>query len=113
MLEAQRRRRLAWDPARAARALRVLGTGAMPLLEPRLAQRAGHEVHLVAGELDEKFSSIARDAAPRIGARVHVIPNAGHNVVLEAPRALAALLAELGSRPSPSHETTTNRLERS
>ncbi len=90
--EAQRARRLVLDPRQLASALETLSLAAMPDFWPRLA---GLEVpvQLVAGERDGKFRAIAEAAlqlAPR--SELHVVRGAGHNVVLERPGELAALL---------------------
>jgi pimeloyl-ACP methyl ester carboxylesterase len=48
---------------------------------------------LVAGSNDEKFSEIARKMAARMPrARLEIVPEVGHNVVLERPGAVRALL---------------------
>jgi 2-succinyl-6-hydroxy-2,4-cyclohexadiene-1-carboxylate synthase len=86
--------RLRNTPAGLARALRGLGTGALPSLWERLGD-VQLPVTLVVGERDTKFTAIAEQMAlslPR--ARVVVVPGAGHAVHLEAPERVAALLAE-------------------
>lgn len=90
---AVRARRLARDPGGLARALRVLGLGRMPDLRPRLAE-VSCPVDVVRGADDVRFA--APSAALRAGlprATGHVAPGVGHDVPLEAPAALAALLA--------------------
>jgi 2-succinyl-6-hydroxy-2,4-cyclohexadiene-1-carboxylate synthase len=48
---------------------------------------------LIVGSKDEKFTTIARDMATRMpAARLEIVPGAGHNVVLEQPEAVRALL---------------------
>lgn len=94
VLAAQRRARLAQDPAGLARSLRVLGLAAMPDYGPRL-----HEiripVRLVVGELDDKFRALAAAMAERLpDASVCVVAGAGHNVVLERPHEIARILEE-------------------
>lgn len=91
--ERQRAARLAHDPAGIAWAFEVLGTGSMPLLSSRLPA-AGARITWVAGVRDEKFSAIARDAAARGLGRAVIVADAGHNVALEAPDALATVLLE-------------------
>jgi 2-succinyl-6-hydroxy-2,4-cyclohexadiene-1-carboxylate synthase len=79
-------------PAGLAAALRGLGTGAMEPLWDRLGELA-MPVTLMAGERDAKFRAVAQDMRARIpGARVEVVPGAGHAAQLEAPAAVAALL---------------------
>ena len=85
--------RLSQSPAGLAAALRGLGTGAMEPLWDRLPQLA-IPVTLVAGERDVKFRAIAeRMAAALPDACVHVVPGTGHAPQLEAPAAVAAVLA--------------------
>lgn len=84
--------RLQQQPAGLAAALRGLGTGVMEPLWDRLAQLTT-PVALVVGERDEKFRAIAERMAERLpDAALHVVPGAGHAVLLEAPEALAELL---------------------
>jgi 2-succinyl-6-hydroxy-2,4-cyclohexadiene-1-carboxylate synthase len=89
-VQADRRRN---TPAGLAAALRGLGTGAMPPLWDRLGELAA-PVELVVGERDEKFRAIAqRMAAALPAARLHVVPGAGHAVHVEAPGAVAEIIA--------------------
>lgn len=98
-LESQRRIRLSHDPRRLAAALRALGRAAMPCQLDRLGE-VQVPVRVVAGERDAKFAGLAREVAGRLPcAGVRIVPGAGHNVILEAPRAVAALLMELTPCP--------------
>jgi 2-succinyl-6-hydroxy-2,4-cyclohexadiene-1-carboxylate synthase len=84
--------RLRNAPAGLARALRGLGTGALPPLWDRLSELS-MPVTLIVGERDAKFRAIAEDMAsglPR--ARVVVVPDSGHAVHLEAPVAVVEAL---------------------
>jgi 2-succinyl-6-hydroxy-2,4-cyclohexadiene-1-carboxylate synthase len=95
--EAVRRRahddRLRSTPGGLARALRGLGTGALPSAWGRLGELA-MPVVLVAGEADEKFVATAERMAERIrDARVVIVPGAGHAVHLEQPEQIAELIA--------------------
>jgi 2-succinyl-6-hydroxy-2,4-cyclohexadiene-1-carboxylate synthase len=84
--------RLRSTPAGLARALRGLGTGALPSLWERLDQLT-MPVALVVGERDHKFRAIAEQMAARIpDATVTVIPGAGHAAHLEAPELVAAAI---------------------
>ena len=86
--------RLRNTPAGLARALRGLGTGAMPPLWDRLGE-LDLPVTLVAGERDAKFRALAEAMAGRLpAARVVVVPGTGHAPQLEAPDAVARLLAD-------------------
>lgn len=92
LLAAQRATRLSHIDAGAAWALENLGLARMP---PRLDAVRGCRLPLllVTGAEDRKFSGLAaqlRAAAPL--ARTELIAGAGHNLLLEAPVALAALL---------------------
>jgi 2-succinyl-6-hydroxy-2,4-cyclohexadiene-1-carboxylate synthase len=85
--------RLRGTPAGLARALRGLGTGALPSLWERLGELT-MPVTLIVGERDEKYREIAERmgaALPR--ATVEVVAEAGHAVHLEAPKRVAQLLA--------------------
>lgn len=102
-LAAQRATRLGHDPRGIAAALAVLGTGSMPSLLQGLG--AGRvPVLMLAGAGDPRFVALAREAqrvAPNVLARV--LDGSGHNVVLEAPEALARVVDEQLSRWSPAH----------
>lgn len=82
------------DGAALAAAMRALSLARMPDWSPSLPGIA-LPVHLMAGELDGKFVALARTMAGKIpGARLRVVPGAGHNVLIERPSAIiAALLA--------------------
>lgn len=91
-LARQRATRLGHHPPSLASAMRDLGLGAMPDYSGAL-RRIEVPVDLVVGEYDQKFRAIAArmvGSLPR--AQVHVVPGCGHNVVLERPSALAALI---------------------
>lgn len=88
--------RLRNTPTGLARALRGLGTGALPSLWARLGELR-MPVVLVAGECDQKFSAIAREMAASIGdARVVIVPGVGHAVHLAAPQEVASILSRGG-----------------
>jgi 2-succinyl-6-hydroxy-2,4-cyclohexadiene-1-carboxylate synthase len=89
---AARADRLRNTPAGLARALRGLGTGALPSVWNRLGELR-MPVRLAAGERDAKFAAIARQMGELIpSATVTLIPDAGHAAHLENPAAVAALL---------------------
>jgi 2-succinyl-6-hydroxy-2,4-cyclohexadiene-1-carboxylate synthase len=84
--------RLRNDPAALAASLRGVGTGVMAPLWGRLGELA-MPVDVVVGARDERFVEIGRRLADRIsGARLTVLPAAGHALPLEAPDALASVL---------------------
>ena len=75
-----------------AHAMTALGLGAMPDYTP-LLPRMDLPIDLVVGALDAKFARVAETmtrSLPR--ATLHTIEDAGHNVVLEQPEALARVL---------------------
>jgi 2-succinyl-6-hydroxy-2,4-cyclohexadiene-1-carboxylate synthase len=85
-------------PQGLAAALRGLGTAALPSLWERLGELTV-PVDLVVGERDEKFRAIAREMAAALpDAKVHVVAGAGHAVHLEAPGAVAEVIAGGGRR---------------
>jgi 2-succinyl-6-hydroxy-2,4-cyclohexadiene-1-carboxylate synthase len=87
--------RLRNTPAALARALRGLGTGALPSLWDRLGELP-MPVVLIVGERDQKFRAIAEQmAAAIVHAEVIVTPGNGHAVHLEAPGTVARLVEGL------------------
>ncbi len=92
-LERQRAHRLGHDPEQLARSLEVLGLGCMPPTEDALVS-AEIPVRLITGALDARFTELAATLAARSPRIEHTrVPRVGHNVVLEAPDAVAARLA--------------------
>jgi 2-succinyl-6-hydroxy-2,4-cyclohexadiene-1-carboxylate synthase len=93
VLEAAHADRLRSTPAGLARALRGLGTGALPSLWDRLGELA-MPVTLVVGERDSKFQTMAAEMAGGVpSANVVVAPGAGHAVHLEAPATISGAIA--------------------
>ncbi len=85
--------RLRNTPAGLAAALRGLGTGALPSLWDRLTE-LDMPVELIVGERDEKFTAIARAMAEKIpDPGLSLVAGSGHAVHLEAPAAVAAIIA--------------------
>ncbi len=94
LLAAQRQRRLRHDAAGLAVSLRQLSPAGMPDVRPALA---GLEmpVRCMAGRLDATFCRLGREMAAALPrGRFEAVPEAGHNLLLEAPRAVAAALQE-------------------
>lgn len=90
--------RAALDPEALAAALERLGLGAMPPLADALRARADR-AHLVAGADDERFVALARDLrarAPALG--LDELVSSGHDPTLEAPVALANVIARTAAR---------------
>jgi len=83
-----------------ASALRGFGQGSQPFVGSRLSE-VEIPVLTISGELDEKYTRLAVEIANSVTNGRHIsIPDAGHNVVLDAPDELAAILAAfvVGSR---------------
>lgn len=121
-LEQQQRIRSAHTAPGLARAMRVLSLGRMSDHRPGLRRLAQLDslpgvlpVRLLIGSLDSKFLELGREliadlvraaaatsgraeggndraTASSLEARLEIVEGAGHNVVLEAPRAIAQLL---------------------
>lgn len=88
--EALRRSRSSLEPAGLAASLRTTGLGVMP----RLALPA-LPVTLLAGSRDTRYRALVEQLAPgRRDVRRIVVPDAGHDLVLEAPEAVARALME-------------------
>jgi 2-succinyl-6-hydroxy-2,4-cyclohexadiene-1-carboxylate synthase len=76
-----------------ARCLRVLGLAAMPDYRGALVG-SGPAVTLMTGQLDERFTALARGLASRGRASLRCVPGVGHNPLLEAPGEVASVLTE-------------------
>lgn len=99
-LTRQREIRLGHEAEGLARSLEVLGLGAMPSLWSQLGRVRASFTPMV-GERDPKFLALAeRIAASSARTRVVRVPHAGHNLLLEAPGAVATVLREVGARPT-------------
>ena len=82
------------EPGALATALRGLGAGVMEPLWDRLSELEGMPVTIIAGERDGRYAAIGRrlaDALP--GARLLLVPGAGHGLPREAPQAVAAAIS--------------------
>jgi 2-succinyl-6-hydroxy-2,4-cyclohexadiene-1-carboxylate synthase len=85
--------RLRSTPPGLARALRGLGTGALPSLWGRLGELPAPAT-LIAGERDAKFSALAHRMAEELPqAEVEIVAGAGHAVHLESSARVAAIIA--------------------
>ncbi|HEY3495703.1 MAG TPA: alpha/beta fold hydrolase [Polyangiaceae bacterium] len=90
--ERKRAERLSHDPRGLAASLRSVGLAEMPDYRPQLGFLT-QPLTVLAGELDEKFVSLARGVArlvPR--AALVVVPGAGHDLLLERPEQVAGAL---------------------
>ncbi len=90
MKQHQREIRLANNVHGLALSLRGMGTGTQPSLWDRLSELT-QPTAFIAGELDSKFATIARDMHGRVpAAQLSIIPNAGHTTHLEQPDVFVA-----------------------
>lgn len=98
VLAEQRDRRLTHDAEGLARSLEVLGLAAMPDYGPVLTSLE-IPITIMAGSLDAKFSRIAKVLARgNTGIEVALVNGVGHNVLLEAPDAVASALKVTAER---------------
>ncbi|MEG4216636.1 2-succinyl-6-hydroxy-2,4-cyclohexadiene-1-carboxylate synthase [Microcoleus sp. Pol14C6] len=75
--------RLGNNPLELAKSLRNMGTGNQPSLWEKLAQNQ-IPILLLAGEYDDKFSTINTEIASLCpAARLEIVPKAGHNIHFE------------------------------
>jgi 2-succinyl-6-hydroxy-2,4-cyclohexadiene-1-carboxylate synthase len=90
----QQRQRLSNRAKGLANSLRGVGTGEQPSLYDQLPALA-LPVLLIAGELDAKFCSIARQMEQQLpDATLHIVPGAGHTVHLEQPDLFVQLVKQ-------------------
>jgi 2-succinyl-6-hydroxy-2,4-cyclohexadiene-1-carboxylate synthase len=97
VLAAQRATRLSRDPQGLARSLRTVGLGRMPDLRAALAERPV-PLHLVTGSLDDRFTALAAELAC---ASHTIVSGVGHNVLLERPDRVAALIRDVADVRAP------------
>ena len=84
--------RLQNNPNGLANSLIGMGTGAQPSLWEKLGN-IQVSVHLIVGELDAKFVSIAQDMHGQLlNSHLHIVDAAGHTVHLEQPEAFNEIL---------------------
>lgn len=88
-----------------AAALGVLGTGSMPSYGSALREPGAVPTRWLAGAEDTKFVALA-EGLRGVVESVEVVPGAGHDLVLEAPEAVAEAVREAlercaGPRPTP------------
>jgi len=82
------------DPKALAAVLRGLGAGTMQPLWDRLSELDGMPVTIIAGERDGRYAATGRRIAAALpGARLLLVPGAGHGLPREAPQAVAAAIA--------------------
>ncbi len=93
---ADRAIRLTNEASGLAAALAGLGPGAHEPLHDRLTEIAVPTTWM-AGAADAAYTSVAEEAARRSGGELVVVPDAGHNLVLERPDAVRAVMTRLVS----------------
>lgn len=97
----QRASRLAHDPQSLAWAFEVAGLAQMPDLRGAVA--AGRQpLCFLTGALDARFGALAASLVRPPWVTHRIVPGAGHNLLLEAPAAVAASLASLMDNPWPT-----------
>ena len=94
----QRAARLGHDPQALAWAFEVAGLACMPDLRPAVAA-ARRPLAFLTGALDERFAALGAALARPPWVSHRSVPGAGHNLLLEAPAAVAASLVELMETP--------------
>ena len=88
----KRSERSSHDAAGLVRSLRSTGLAEMPCYTPHLAE-IRVPVTLLAGETDAKFCLIARAMASRLPhCRLDFVPGAGHDLLLERPELITAVI---------------------
>src|SRR5258707_10447276 len=92
--ETLRRQRLQNRATGLAQSLRGVGLGVQPSLYARLPT-LHIPVLLIAGELDTKFTAIARHMAQALPqSQLRIIPGAGHTIHLERPEEFVSLVRD-------------------
>jgi 2-succinyl-6-hydroxy-2,4-cyclohexadiene-1-carboxylate synthase len=92
--EADRQLRLENDAAGLGSALRGLGQAAVADSRDQIAALPMRTA-FVAGRRDEKYASLAAEMAGLRSERPVLVGQAGHNVILEAPAAVASVIRDL------------------
>jgi len=90
----QRAARLAHDTQALAWSFDVAGLACMPDLRPAVAA-ARQPLVFLTGALDTRFATLGASLERPPWVRHRSVPGAGHNLLLEAPAAVAASLADL------------------
>lgn len=99
-LAQQRERRLSQTASGLAASLRAHGLAEMPSMRQTIIHYPG-KLHWVAGAEDHKFSVIARVVGRwRPSVPVTLLPDVGHNPLLEAPDQVQTLSLKLTGGPS-------------
>ncbi len=89
-----------------AQSLRGVGTGVQPALHNQLP-KLHLPVLLIAGQLDKKFSILARQMAQALPqAQLCIVPGAGHTVHMEQPEVFDAVVKDFCLSPSVFQTST-------
>jgi 2-succinyl-6-hydroxy-2,4-cyclohexadiene-1-carboxylate synthase len=105
--EALRRQRLNNRANGLAQSLRGVGTGVQPSLYARLPT-LHIPVLLIAGELDTKFTSIARSMSQALPqSQLRIVPGAGHMIHLDQPEKFDSLVGDFSLSMSSSLEDSS------
>ena len=92
--EALHKQRLQNNTTGLAQSLRGVGTGVQPSLYAQMPT-LHIPVLLIAGELDTKFTAIAKHMAQALPqSQLQIIPAAGHTVHLEQPELFTSLVGD-------------------
>ncbi|EIC22923.1 alpha/beta fold hydrolase [Thiorhodovibrio frisius] len=95
----QHRRRLSQRPEGLARALACFGLGQMPPTWPAIPVYNGH-LHWISGAQDAKFCALGEQVCQIRPATTHdILPDCGHNPLIEAPDMLKERLETLCGHP--------------
>lgn len=95
----QHQRRLRHNPSSLADALACFGLGWMPPTWSAIRDYGG-QLHWVSGAQDAKFCALGEQVRQlRPATRHDIVPDCGHNPLLEAPQVLRARIGN--ERPSP------------
>ncbi len=97
-LAAQRALRLAHDAQSLAWSFEVAGLACMPDLRPAVAA-ARQRLHFLTGAEDSRFTALAAGLVRPPVVTHSTVPGAGHNLLLEAPEAVAEALQALARDP--------------
>jgi 2-succinyl-6-hydroxy-2,4-cyclohexadiene-1-carboxylate synthase len=97
----QRAARLAHDPQALAWAFEVAGLAQMPDLRGAVAG-ARQPLCFLTGALDARFGALAASLVRPPWVTHRLVPDAGHNLLLEAPAAIAGSIADWMEAPWPA-----------
>jgi 2-succinyl-6-hydroxy-2,4-cyclohexadiene-1-carboxylate synthase len=101
----KQKERLSHTASGLCRSLRVTGLAEMPNYLPALAE-IQIPIDLLAGALDRKFCALAQSIAKASAhARLEIVPEAGHDLLLERPDFIAEVIRRGNHPPSERSQT--------